>query len=139
ARLTDTRGDARLALLTQGARDAPARQQTMRDTIAWSHDLLAPAERALFRRLSVFVGGWTLGAAAGIGDGTDAADIDDGIASLIDQSMVRTQERAAGDVRFEMLETIREFGWQKLLASDEAATIRQRHCDWFVALAEAAH
>lgn len=137
-RLTAATGDARLTILTGGARDAPRRQQTMRDTIAWSYDLLSPAEQRLFRRLAVFIGGWTLDAAAAIcGDG-DAMTFEDGIAVLIDQSLVRTQEGATGEVRFAMLETIRAFGWQQLMARDDAMTVRERHGDWFLAFAEQA-
>jgi len=139
ARLTNARADARLSVLTGGAHDLPARQRTMREAIAWSYDLLTPGEQRLFRRLSVFVGGCTLDAAEAVCSGGDAPDIYDGITSLIDKSMVHTQEQGAGETRFGMLETVREFGAQQLAISDEAETIRQRHQEHFVALAEAAH
>ena len=78
----------RLSLLTGGARDLPARQQTMRDAIAWSYDLLAPAEQALFRRLAVFAGGFTLAAAEAVAD-AEALLVLDGVIALVEQSLLR--------------------------------------------------
>src|ERR687898_1643931 len=114
----------RLSTLTGGARDLPARQQTLRDTIAWSHDLLAPAEKTLFRRLSVFVGGWTLEAAEAVSavDAGETVDAFQGLASLLDQSLVEewpTPETLADEPRYGMLETIREFASEQLAASGE--------------------
>jgi predicted ATPase/class 3 adenylate cyclase len=127
--------DRRLALLTGGAQDAPARQRTLRETIAWSHDLLDEDERALFRRLSVFAGGCTLEAAEGVQGQVSASDTLEVLGSLVDKSLVRKEE---GSSRFLMLETIREFGLAALEAAGEADDIRRHHAAYFVGLAEAA-
>jgi predicted ATPase/class 3 adenylate cyclase/DNA-binding XRE family transcriptional regulator len=132
---------SRLTLLTGGARDLPERQQTLRGAIAWSYDLLSPKEQALFRILAVFVGGWTLEAAEAICATPESAealplDILDGVGSLVDKSLVRQQERADGEPRCAMLETIREFGLERLAASGEAATLQKQHADYFLGLAE---
>jgi len=133
--------ERRLALLTGGARDLPARQQTMRAAIAWSYDLLSPVEQALFRRLAVFVGGWTLEAAEAVcraGTEPDAeASVFEGLASLADKSLLWADHRADEGPRFAMLETVREYGLEQLEASGEAATI-QRHAAYYLTLAEAA-
>jgi non-specific serine/threonine protein kinase len=135
----------RLQLLTGGARDVPARQQTLRATIAWSYDLLAPAERALFRRLAVFVGGCTLAAAEAVG--ASAIDVLDGVDSLAAKSLVQRMDATAGDGagaagdgdgRVAMLETIREFGVERLAERGELPAYPRRHADHFLALAEAA-
>ena len=129
--------DNRLPMLTGGPRDLPERLRTMRDAIAWSHDLLAPAEQTLFRRLAVFVGGWTVEAAAEVGGADDlGGDVLDLLASLTDKNLVR--RTAEGDEpRFGMLETIREYGLERLEASGETEAIRRRHAAWCLALAEA--
>ena len=126
-RLLERLGE-RLPLLTGGARDLPARQQTLERTIAWSHDLLDDAERAAFARLGVFVGGWTLDAAEAVA-GTSL----DTLQSLIDRSLVRRDGE-----RFGMLETIREFAAARLAERDDAADVRRRHLRWFADLAVAA-
>ncbi len=132
--------DQRLQLLTGGARDAPARQQMMRAAIAWSYDLLTPAEQGLFRRLAVFVGGWTLAAAeaAGTADGDLSIDVLDGLAALLDKSLLKPEAGATGEPRFRMLETIRAYALEQLEARGEAEAIRQRHAHFFMALAETA-
>jgi non-specific serine/threonine protein kinase len=127
----------RLRLLTGGARDLPARQRTLRDTIAWSHDLLDAGVQALFRRLAVFAGGWTLEAAAEV-SGADPIPVLDELAGLIDQSLVRREEQPDGGPRFAMLETVREFGLERLAASGEEAAVRQAHAAHCLALAETA-
>src|SRR5207249_4728926 len=99
----------RLPLLVGGARDLPARQQALRATIAWSHDLLDEAERVLFQRLAVFAGGCTLEAAEAVGGG----DVLDGLESLVDQNLLR-QEAEGPEPRFTMLETIREYALEQL-------------------------
>ena len=124
----------RLPLLTGGARDAPQRQQTMRDAIAWSHDLLSAEEQTLFRRLAVFAGGFTLEAAEWVaGDGLQVAegrqdepgqprpatrhpqpDTADLVAALVDQSLLRLEEPPSGEPRFTMLETVREYALERL-------------------------
>ena len=167
-RLTQ-RVPSRLQMLTGGARTLPARQRTLRDAIAWSYDLLDPEEQMLFRRLGVFVGGWTVEAAeavaggqgSGVGQqGTEAAlppapdlrlpttDIDvlDGLASLVDKSLIRRIDSFVSilkpiiqnpqESRFGMLETIREYALEQLAASGEAEVLRRRHARHYLALME---
>ncbi|MFN8495543.1 MAG: NB-ARC domain-containing protein [Caldilineaceae bacterium] len=131
--------EQRLTLLTGGAHDLPTRQRTLRDEIAWSYDLLRPDEQKLFRRLAVFVGGFTLAAAQSVGkaDGDGVLDAVDPIASLVDHNLVKALESNGDEARFGMLETIREYGLEQLEANGEAETIRWRHADFFLALAEA--
>jgi predicted ATPase/DNA-binding XRE family transcriptional regulator len=132
----------RLPLLTGGARDLPARQQTLRATVAWSHDLLAPEEQALFRRLAVFVGGCTLDAAEAVA-GDAGVDVLDGVASLADKHLMRRVDGAGPEEgaapRYRMLETVREFGLERLDESGEEAEVRGRHATWCLDLAERAH
>jgi non-specific serine/threonine protein kinase len=137
----------RLPLLTGGGRDLPARQQTMRDAIAWSHDLLTPEEQVLFRRLAVFAGGLDPEAAEavahaghdGAADSVPALEIDvfDGLAGLVDHSLLRPGVGPDGAPRFAMLETVREFGLERLAAAGETAALRRRHAAYFAAFAEA--
>ncbi len=132
-----TRLERRLPLLTGGPRDLPARQQTMRTTIAWSHDLLNPAEQALFRRLAVFAGGFTLEAAEAVCRAAEPAlDILEGVAGLIDKSLVRPAETDVAEPRFRMLETVREYGLEALTESGEAEETRRAHAAFFLTLAE---
>jgi non-specific serine/threonine protein kinase len=136
----------RLPLLTGGARDQPSRLQTMRNAIAWSHDLLAPEVQVLFRRLAVFVGGFSLEAGELVGsevirepceeNQVGAPAVFDGLAALIDASLLRTAIGADGAARYQMLETIREYALEQLAASDEPAAIRRAHSAYFLALAE---
>jgi len=129
---------SRLEALTGGARDLPARQQTLRNTIEWSHNLLDEGEKTLFARLAVFRGGRSLEAIESIcGDGLPI-DVFDGLASLVDKSLIQQKERLGGEPRFVMLETIHEYAWEQLEASGEAETIRGRHAAYFVQLAECA-
>jgi predicted ATPase/DNA-binding CsgD family transcriptional regulator len=127
--------DQRLKLLTGGARDAPARQQTMRATIDWSYNLLTPAEQCLFRRLAVFVGGWTLEAAEAVcnADGDLPQNVVDGLQSLLDNSLVLQKEGPSGKPRFRRLETIREYALERLAASGEEAILRRHHALYFLA------
>jgi predicted ATPase/DNA-binding CsgD family transcriptional regulator len=139
--------EQRLPLLSGGARDLPPRHQTMRDTIAWSYDLLNDLEQALFRRLAVFVGGFTLDAAEAIGaaaaDGSgelrviSAIDTMDGITSLIDHSLLRQSVAFSDEPRYQMLETVREFGLERLKASGETEdfAVRAAHAAHALALA----
>src|SRR5207302_4598485 len=104
-----------LRALTGGARDLPWRQQTLRATIGWSHDLLEPAEQVLFRRVAVFAGGFTLEAAEGV-VGDVEVDLLDGLESLSSKSLIY-QQNVAGQARYSMLETLREFAREKLAES----------------------
>jgi non-specific serine/threonine protein kinase len=131
-----TRLERRLALLTGGPRDQPARLRSMRDAIAWSYDLLAPEARALFRALAVFDGGFTLEAAAAVA-GDAAIDVLDAVTSLADSSLLRLEAVTGGMPRYGMLETIREYGLERLEAGGEAEAVRARHAAHFMALAEA--
>ena len=118
--------DRALSLLTDGARDAPERQRTLRATIEWSHDLLDEESKRLFARLSVFVGSFPLGAVEEVCD----ADLD-AVAALVDLSLLKP----IAEDRFLMLETIREYAAEQLEASGEADELRRRHADAFRALA----
>lgn len=139
--------ELRLPLLTGGGRDLPARQQTMRDTIGWSYDLLGEREQAMFRQLAVFAGGFTLAAAehlTGAVLGDDGSRSPDGIlwtdtmlddmTTLIDQSLLGM----GPDSRYVMLETVREFAQERLEASGESGESRRRHAAFFLELAESA-
>jgi excisionase family DNA binding protein len=132
--------EKRLPLLTGGGYDLPARQQTMRDTIAWSHDLLTPDERILSRRLAVFVGGCTLESAEAVANarGDLGIEVFEGIASLMDKSLLRQEIGPDGRSRFLMLETVREYGLEQLAANGEEIWVRQQHADHYGAVIEAA-
>src|SRR5882724_7328001 len=133
-----TRLASRLQLLTGGARDLPQRQQTLRAAMDWSYDLLNPAEQKLFRRLSVFVGGCTLEGVEAVCDTKGDLDLDllDGMASMVDKSLAQQVEQAKGESRFTMLETIREYGLEKLKASGEEALTKRAHAAYCLVLAE---
>jgi predicted ATPase len=130
--------DQRLPLLAGGARTLPSRQQTMRDTIAWSHDSLTPEEQTLFRRFAVFPGGCTIEAAEAVASREGTLDVFRGMTSLVDKSLLRQEVSAAGDPRFRMLETVREFGQERLEASGEAEETQRRLANWCLSLAEEA-
>ena len=143
-----TRLERRLPLLTGGARDAPARQQALRTTIAWSYDLLAPSEQLLFRRLTVFAGGIALEAAEAVADAPSRVSatepispsfatrpappttpsILDLLAGLIDKSLLRSLSANGLESRFRMLETVREFAMERLVASGDEAPARPHAC-----------
>lgn len=139
-RLVGATGQSPLQLLTGGARDLPVRHQTLRGAIAWSYDLLDAGEKTLFRRLSAFSGGCTPEAAEKACNvaGDLETDLLDGLASLVDKSLLRQEEQADGKLRLVMLETIREYGLECLAASGEAESIRRQHADYYLALAEEA-
>ena len=124
--------ERRLELLTGGPRDVPARQRTLRDTLLWSYDLLAPVEQRLFARLAVFAGGWPVAAA----DGVCCRDLElsarDGLQSLAEKNLVLPE----ADGRFGMLETIRELAGERLAAGGEEPAIRGAHARWYLAMAE---
>jgi predicted ATPase/class 3 adenylate cyclase len=129
--------ERRLPVLTGGARDLPARQRTLRDTIAWSVDLLSPDEQTLLRRLAVFAGGATLEAVEAVANPNGEIDVLVGVSGLVDHSLLRQAGGSAGEPRFWMLETIREFGLERLAASGEDPELRRRHAYYFLALTEA--
>jgi non-specific serine/threonine protein kinase len=128
----------RLGALTGGSRDLPERQRTLRGAIDWSYDLLAEGERALFARLAVFSGGCTLEAAEEVCGENMPIDAVDGIASLSDKSLLLQKEGRDGDLRFLMLETVREYAWEKLSLSGEEESLRRRHASYYAVLAERA-
>ena len=127
---------SRLSLLTSGSRSVPERQRTLRAAIAWSYDLLDPVERRLFARLSVFTGGWAFESAEAVCDpeelGVDALD---GLTSLVDKSLIRRTEPPGHPSRFSMLETIREFGYERLEAAGDLELVRRRHAEHYLSLA----
>jgi predicted ATPase len=138
--------DHRLTLLTEGPRDLPERQRTLRATLDWSFDLLSPGEQALFARLGVFAGGFDLPAAEAVSDhagaqaaaGPDqAGDAMDSLAPLVDASLVRPAD-LHGEPRFAMLETIREYALERLAAGAEWRAAHDRHAAYFLAIAESA-
>jgi len=141
----------RLPLLIGGARDLPSRHQTLRDTMAWSYDLLTPAHRALFRRIAICLRGrsvdvtdylWTHVSAGTAADAALAAEpkepILDALASLVDQSLLVQNEGPDGEPRFYMLHTMREFGLEQLAAEGELASARRAHAEIFLQIAERA-
>ena len=131
--------DSKLKLLTGGSRDLPARQQTLRGAIDWSYDLLDSGEKHLFQGLAIFVGGCTLEAAEAVcnPDGDLAVDVLDGISSLVSKSLLRQEEGADGEARFSMLEAIREYALEALIASGNDVTISLQYANYYLALVEA--
>jgi predicted ATPase/DNA-binding winged helix-turn-helix (wHTH) protein len=129
---------SRLQLLTGGALDLPERQQTLRKTIDWSHGLLNEAERKMFRRFSVFVGGCTLEAAEAVCNTSRDLGIDlfEGLSSLVDKNLVQRVDRAEGEPRFAMLETIREYAFERLSDSGEQSAARRAHAAYCLVLSE---
>ncbi|HZO28041.1 MAG TPA: tetratricopeptide repeat protein, partial [Chloroflexota bacterium] len=133
--------DNHLRLLTSGNRAALPRHHTLRAMVDWSHELLSEPERMLFRRLSVFAGGWTLEAAEQVcaGEDLDAADVLELMLQLVDRSLVLADERQAdrtSAVRYRLLETLRQYGAEKLEDADETAAVRARHLEWCIGLVE---
>ena len=131
--------DRRLAMLTSGPRESPPRLQTLRTAIAWSYDLLAPAEQALFRQLAVFVGGFSPSLAEAVCRPNDTSgSVLDSIGSLVDKSLLRVQEQPDGEPRFSMLDTLREYAGERLVAASEGDELQERHAQVFLQLAEEA-
>jgi predicted ATPase/DNA-binding CsgD family transcriptional regulator/transcriptional regulator with XRE-family HTH domain len=130
----------RLSLLTTGPRDYPVRQRTLRAALDWSYELLDSSEQVLFRRLGVFVGGCTLETAAAVcdADGDLRVGVLDGLASLVDKSLLRQVPDSDGEPRFRMLESVRDYAWDRLLASGELRRIRQQHARVFLGIASRA-
>ena len=128
-----------LGLLTSGARDLPERQRTIRATIEWSHALLGPDERMLFRRLGVFSGGWTLDAVQAVcGEGEPGPAVLEALGTLVDSSLVRRDAANRTEARFRMLESVREYALESLRESGEADQLRRRHAEYFLVLGEEA-
>jgi predicted ATPase/DNA-binding SARP family transcriptional activator/DNA-binding CsgD family transcriptional regulator len=131
--------EASLKLLTGGPTADP-RHRTLRATLEWSHELLGEAERVLFRRLSVFAGGWTLEAAEEVcsGEGIEQGEVLEMLSEVVDKSLVVAGAREEGVPRFRMLEPIRQYGQERLQESGEAKRFRERHVEYYLALAEEA-
>src|SRR5215471_5111143 len=130
----------RFQVLTGGPRTMPERQQTLHNTIKWSYDLLNTNERRLFQQLSVFVGGWTLEAAEAVCNAVNDPPVDllQGVASLLDKSLLQQSGQEGEEPRLVMLETIREYGLERLAASGELEVTRQAHAEYYQKLAEEA-
>jgi len=128
-----------LQFLSAAVRDVPSRHQTLHDAIDWSYQLLSPAEQRLFARLAVFAGGWTLQAAEAVCAVPRESGVLPEMAALVDKSLVTRDTRPAGEARFGMLETIREYAHAQLTALDEEAQgVRRRHADYVLASAREA-
>lgn len=127
-----------LELLKQSNRDAPARHRSLHAAVSWSHSLLSPAEQAALRRLSVFRGGWDLEAADAVTLDSTELGVDplELMTSLLDESLIRRQLDVRTEPRYDMLETLREYGRERLLEAGEAEDTDERHARWFLELAE---
>jgi predicted ATPase len=132
--------ERRLALLTRGAADLPERQQTLRHTLAWSHALLESGKQALFRRLAVFSGGWTLDAVESVcmRDATPSEDVVDALGVLVDNSLIYKTLGPDEEPRFAMLDIVREYAEEQLIDSGEADATRRRHAAFYLETAERA-
>jgi tetratricopeptide (TPR) repeat protein len=130
-----------LDVLRSTARDMPERQQTLHNTIKWSYDLLDGDSQKLLRRLSVFVSGWTIDMAETVcnGDGSLQDKVFDSLETLLNNSLIKSAEAAHGEPRFSMLRTVREYAWQRLVESAEAAQVQRWHAENYLALAEQAN
>jgi predicted ATPase len=129
-----------LRLLTADDRTAPPKQQTLRGTLDWSHELLDASERKLFARLAVFAGGWALEAAemVGAGDGIEEGEVLDLLSKLVEKSLVMTEPTEAAEMRYRMLEPVGQYAQEKLGESGEIETVRRQHAALFLTLAEEA-
>jgi predicted ATPase len=130
--------EKRLDVLTLGARDLPPRQQTLRNTIEWSHQLLDEAERRLFRRLSVFAGGCTMEGAEAVGNARLDLSVDvlEGMTSLVDKNLLQRQDGGGPEPRFRMLDTIRAYAVEQLGQSGERSDVQRAHAAYCLVLAE---
>jgi hypothetical protein len=130
--------DRRLSLLTRGSRSAPARQQTLRAAIDWSHELLDESQRMLFRRLAVFSGGFSLPAAEAVcaDDDLKPENVLGCVAELASKSLLSASRGASGEARYRMLEMVREYATEQLVSSGDETPLRARHLDYFSRLAE---
>ncbi len=131
----------RFRLLSAGDRTAPARHQTLRATVDWSYQQLKEPERILLRRLAVFTGGWTLDMAEQVcgGDGLWVEDVLSVLCGLVDKSLVLADAEVAGETRYRMLETIRQYAAEQLESSEEGAELRRRHRDHMIVIAGRIH
>ncbi|MEO8609594.1 MAG: tetratricopeptide repeat protein [Chloroflexota bacterium] len=129
---------SRLQALTDGPRDFPARQKTLRDTLAWSYDLLELDEKMLFARFGVFAGGWTLEDASAVCGDLATLDVPTGMESLLNKSLLGREKGSADEPRFMMLETMREYALEKLAEGGESDHMTERHARYFLALSEEA-
>jgi predicted ATPase/DNA-binding CsgD family transcriptional regulator len=129
-----------LDLLTRGGRTAEPRQRTLKGALDWSHELLEGPEKVLFRRLSVFAGGWTLKTAETVasGDGVEESGILDLLSGLVEKSLVLAEEHETSGLRYRMLEPVRQYAGEKLEDAGEGEAVRCRHAEFFLALAEQA-
>src|SRR5215212_2343033 len=127
-----------LELLARGGRTAVPRHRTLQGALGWSYDLLSESERKLFRKVSVFAGGWTLEAseAVGSGDGVEEREILDLLSGLVEKSLVMVRGGDPGGARYRLLEPVRQYAVGKLEESDEVEEARRRHAEFFLALAE---
>jgi predicted ATPase/class 3 adenylate cyclase len=125
-----------LPMLSAGPRDLPDRHRTLSDAIRWSYDLLDPTEQQCFQGLATFAGGFTTRAAQAVIDPEQSLDTLDMLESLVNKSLIRSSPSAKEETRFSMLETIREFGQDRLISEKDAAIYRQRHAAHFLALAQ---
>lgn len=131
--------DQRLALLTGGPQDLPPRQRTLRSALAWSYELLTPAEQQLLARLGVFAGGWSISALEAIcADLSASGDLAGSLESLLNQSLVQRAADPSGEPRFVLLELVREFALEQLAVRGELAPIRRRHAEFFLSLVQQA-
>ncbi|MGH2532943.1 MAG: ATP-binding protein [Thermomicrobiales bacterium] len=130
--------EQRLPLLTGGARDLPIRQQAMRSTIDWSYDLLSPTEQQVFRQLAIFAGGFRFDAAEAVAGGTSnvGAAVFNALGVLVEKNLVQPLTVDEDEPRFGMLETIREYGFERLILANEETATGQRHAAWCLNLAE---
>ena len=130
-------GDS-LSLLRGGPRDVPSRQRTLRDTIAWSYDLISPTEQSVFRTMGIFLRGCTIEAGRAVVDPETKlpADLADVLVSLVDKNLLRRELVEGGEPRFRMLETIREFARAALAENGELPEVARRHAEFFLQLAE---
>jgi predicted ATPase len=133
-----TRLERRLSVLTSGPRDLPLRQQTLRSAIGWSYDLPTVDEQAIFRRMAVFVGGFTFEGIEAVWSSSETSiSLLDSIGSLIDKSLVRYESRPASASRYTMLETVREYGLEQLAATGEEPVVRALHTAYYERLVRA--
>jgi predicted ATPase/DNA-binding CsgD family transcriptional regulator len=124
---------SRLEALGEGSRDRPARQRTLRATLAWSYELLTPEEQSLFARLGVFAGGFSAAAAQAVCGPHGNTDATEGLESLLNKSLLRQMDGAQGEPRFMMLETMREYALEKLDERGERAQMEEQHARYFIA------